>query len=417
MGKVKTMREPTLDATTAAPPDPLRGRVLIVEDDRALLEVYADVLLEAGFDVAAASSGTGALRALDKDAFDVVLTDVVMPGCTGLDILRAVRERDLDVPVVLVTGNPSVESAVVAVEMGALHYLVKPVSRDELIRCVEHASRLRKLAAVKREALRYLGHIDRPAGDRAGLEAIFARAVGGLFMVYQPIMRTLDGSVFGWEALLRTKEPEVTGPLAFLETAERLGRVRELGRLIRASVSRTANQHRGTMFFVNLHPDDLLDEALFDPSSPLSALAPEIVLEITERSPFDSIPDVRDRVRRLRSLGFRLAVDDLGAGYAGLTSFATLEPDFVKLDRGLVQGIDSEPVKRKLVASIVTVSRELGITVVAEGIETAAERAAVAGLGCDLMQGFFFRHPERWREEDGFSLAAEESRCSPQSGS
>ncbi len=411
------MREPTLDATTAAPPDPLRGRVLIVEDDRALLEVYADVLLEAGFDVAAASSGTGALRALDKDAFDVVLTDVVMPGCTGLDILRAVRERDLDVPVVLVTGNPSVESAVVAVEMGALHYLVKPVSRDELIRCVEHASRLRKLAAVKREALRYLGHIDRPAGDRAGLEAIFARAVGGLFMVYQPIMRTLDGSVFGWEALLRTKEPEVTGPLAFLETAERLGRVRELGRLIRASVSRTANQHRGTMFFVNLHPDDLLDEALFDPSSPLSALAPEIVLEITERSPFDSIPDVRDRVRRLRSLGFRLAVDDLGAGYAGLTSFATLEPDFVKLDRGLVQGIDSEPVKRKLVASIVTVSRELGITVVAEGIETAAERAAVAGLGCDLMQGFFFRHPERWREEDGFSLAAEESRCSPQSGS
>ena len=195
-------------------------------------------------------------------------------------------------------------------------------------------------------------------------------------MAYQPIMRTLDGSVFGWEALLRTREPAVTGPLAFLETAERLGRVGELGRLIRASVARTANQRRGTVFFVNLHPDDLLDEALFDASSPLSALAPEIVLEITEQSPFDSIPDVRDRVRRLRSLGFRLALDDLGSGYAGLTSFAALEPEFVKLDRGLVQGLDSAPVKRKLVASIVTVSRDLGITVVAEGIETAAERAA-----------------------------------------
>ena len=407
----------TLDATTAGPPHPFRGRVLIVEDDRGLLEAYTDVLLEAGFDVAAASNGTGALRALDGDAFDVVLTDVVMPGCTGLDILRAVRERDLDVPVVLVTGNPSVESAVGAVEMGALHYLLKPVGRDELIRCVEHASRLRKLAGVKRDALRYLGHIDRPAGDRAGLEAVFARALSGLFMAFQPIVRTLDGSVFGWEALLRTKEPAVTGPLAFLETAERLGRVGELGRLIRASVARTANQRRGTVFFVNLHPDDLLDEALFDSSSPLSVLAPEIVLEITEQSPFDRVPDVRDRVRRLRSLGFRLAVDDLGSGYAGLTSFAALEPEFVKLDRGLVQDIDSEPVKRKLVASIVTVSRDLGITVVAEGIETAAERAVVAGLGCDLMQGFFFRHPEPWREEDGLPLSAEGPPCPPQSGS
>ena len=67
--------------------------------------------------------------------------------------------------------------------------------------------------------------------------------------------------------------------------------------------------------------------------------------------------------------------------------------------------------------SIVTVSRDLGITVVAEGIETAAERAVVAGLGCDLMQGFFFRHPEPWREEDGLSLSAEGSPCPPQSGS
>ena len=260
-----------------------------------------------------------------------------------------------------------------------------------------------------------LGILIPPSGPMVLYGVVTDSSIGGLFMAYQPIVRTLDGSVFGWEALLRTKEPAVTGPLAFLETAERLGRVEELGRLIRASVARTANQRRGTVFFVNLHPDDLLDEALFDAYSPLSVLAPEIVLEITEQSPFDTVPDVRDRVRRLRSLGFRLAVDDLGSRYAGLTSFAALEPEFVKLDRGLVQGIDSEPVKRKLVGSIVTVSRELGITVVAEGIETAAERAVVAGLGCDLMQGFFFRHPEPWREEDGLSLSAEGSPCPPQS--
>lgn len=382
-----------------------RGRILVVEDDRALLEAYTDVLLAAGFDVVAASDGAGALHALDTDPFDVVLTDLVLPGVTGVEILRAVRERDLDVPVVLITGNPSVETAVQAIELGALRYLVKPASAEELIRATEHAMRLRKLASVKREALRFLGHEDRLMGDRAGVEAVFTRAMAALFMSYQPIVRTRDGSVFGWEALLRTRERAVPGPLVFLEMAERLGRVRDLGRQIRTQIARTAHRNKGVVFFVNLHPEDLLDDSLYDLSAPLSVLAPEVVLEITERSPIDSVPDVRERVRALRALGFRLAVDDLGSGYAGLTAFALLEPDFVKLDRGLVSGIDCNPVKRKLVASIAAVSQDLGIVVLAEGIETPGERNVVVDLGCDLMQGFLFRRPEELDPHEMFPLS------------
>jgi len=379
-----------------------RGRVLIVEDERALLELYTDVLLAARFEVAAACDSENALRALGAGVYDVVLTDVNLPDGSGVDVLRAVRQRDLDVPVVLVTGNPSVETAVEALELGALHYLVKPVPHDQLVRSVENAARLRRLAVVKREALRYLGQTDGLMSDRAGLEAVYARALDSLHMVYQPILRTRDGSVFAWEALLRTNERTVPGPLAFLEITERLGRLRELGRRIRTSVARTAGRTRGRMFFVNLHADDLFDESLYDPAAPLSALAPEIVLEVTERSPIENMPDVRDRVRRLRELGFRLAIDDLGSGYAGLTSFASLQPDFVKLDRGLIAGLDREPVKRKLVASIAGVSRELGIAVVAEGIETAAERDTATELGCDLMQGFLFRRPADLRLEEAF---------------
>lgn len=383
-----------------------RGRVLVVEDDRALLEAYADTLMDARFEVTAASDGPGALRALERSTFDVVLTDVVMPGATGVDILRAVRERDLDVPVVLVTGSPSVETAVQALELGALHYLVKPVSAAELVHSVEDAARLRRLVRVKRDALRYLGREDGLMGDRAGLEAVFGRALRSLHLAFQPIVRSQDGSVFAWEALLRTTEPKVSGPLAFIEMAERLGRVRELSRTIRAAVAHTAKRTRGVVFFVNLHPDDLLDEALFDPACLLSGLAPEIVFEFTERSPIDGIPDVRERARRLRALGFRLAIDDLGSGYAGLTSFASLQPDFVKLDRGLVHGMDQEPVKRRLVGSVASVAREMGTSVVAEGIETAAERDAARELGCDLMQGYFFRGPEELRGESVFDVLA-----------
>jgi EAL domain-containing protein (putative c-di-GMP-specific phosphodiesterase class I) len=382
-----------------------RGRVLVVEDDRALADVYADILASEGFVVSTAFDSAGALRALQADPCDVVLSDIVMPAGNGMDLVRAIRQRDLDLPVVLLTGSPTVETAVLALEMGVLHYLVKPVSGAELVRCVGHAAQIRKLASVKHEALRTLAQPDGLTWDHSRLEGVFARSLGSLFMAYQPIVRTRDGSVFGWEALLRTREPAVGGPLAFLAMGERLGRIRDLGRAIRASVCGTAKRTKGVMFFINLHPDDLLDETLFDPRSPLAALAPEIVLEISESSPIESVPDILGRVRRLRDLGFRLAIDDLGAGYAGLTSFASLEPDFVKIDRGLVAGIDHEPIKQKLVGSIVCVSHEMRSVVVAEGIETPAERAAATGLGCDLMQGFLFRRPEELRGSETFALA------------
>ena len=98
---------------------------------------------------------------------------------------------------------------------------------------------------------------------------------------------------------------------------------------------------------------------------------------------------------RLRKFGYRIAIDDLGAGYAGLTSFAQLEPEVVKVDMSLVRGIDSSPVKQKLVRSIIALCTELGIQLVAEGIETPAERDTLVGLGGDLCQGYLFAKPGR----------------------
>ena len=92
-------------------------------------------------------------------------------------------------------------------------------------------------------------------------------------------------------------------------------------------------------------------------------------------------------------MGFRIAVDDLGAGYAGLTSFAVLDPDIVKVDMNLVRGIESSAVKRRLVSSVVSLCREMEMMLVAEGVETAAERDVLSDLGCDLFQGFLFARP------------------------
>jgi len=88
-------------------------------------------------------------------------------------------------------------------------------------------------------------------------------------------------------------------------------------------------------------------------------------------------------------------VDDLGAGYAGLTSFTLLEPEFAKLDMSLIRGIDSDPKRQCIVRSMKRLCDELGIAVVAEGIETPGERDMLIALGCDLLQGYLFAKPAR----------------------
>jgi EAL domain-containing protein (putative c-di-GMP-specific phosphodiesterase class I) len=147
------------------------------------------------------------------------------------------------------------------------------------------------------------------------------------------------------------------------------------------------------LLFLNLHPADLQDDHLFRADGPLAAIADRVVLEITERASLDGIRDIRARVASLRKLGFRIAIDDLGAGYAGLTSFSLLEPDIVKLDMALVRDIHREPKKLTVIKTMITMCKELGIVVTAEGIEGPEERDELARAGCDLMQGYLFAKP------------------------
>jgi EAL domain-containing protein (putative c-di-GMP-specific phosphodiesterase class I) len=92
-------------------------------------------------------------------------------------------------------------------------------------------------------------------------------------------------------------------------------------------------------------------------------------------------------------LGFRIALDDLGAGYAGLASFATLQPTLVKYDMSMVRGVDSSPTRRKVISAMTSLFAEMEVDVVAEGVETESERDTLVGLGVDLMQGHLFGRP------------------------
>lgn len=368
--------------------------VLVVDDETTLLRAYATVLRAAGHDVATAEDGTEAQELLGKRSFDVVVSDINMPGMDGIALLRAVREFDYDVPVVLITGTPSVETAARAVRYGAFRYLMKPVEAVELRQVVSEAAGMHRLARLKREMLALAGVTDKQLGDRASLEVGFERALGKLWMAFQPIVRWADRSIYGYEALVRSNDPALPNPGALFDAAERLGRVQELGRVVRANVaSCLRDAPRDAAIFVNLHTLDLADDSMYDIDTPLTAAAGRVVLEITERANFDAVSDVPRRVARLRELGYRIAVDDLGAGYAGLTAFAQLVPEVVKIDMSLVRGVHRDPVRQRLVGAVVEASRSLKMLTVAEGVETTEERDSLVSLGADLLQGYLFAKP------------------------
>lgn len=377
-----------------SPSAPARPRVLVAEDDAALLRVLAWALESGGFDVLAAEHGERAQELLASGTFDAVLTDVGMPGMSGIEVLRAVRERDLELPVLLMTGAPSVESAADAIRYGACAYLTKPVALEDLRLALRRAVDLRRLAKTKRETIGLFAPGLPLAGDRVGLEVTLDRALDTMWMAYQPIVKATTKSVFGYESLLRSNEPALPNPVALLNAAERLGRLPDVGRSVRNKApAPMTDAPDNALLFVNLHATDLDDESLVSPTAPLARMAKRVVLEITERASLDSVSNVRAKVARLREMEFRIAVDDLGAGYAGLTTFAQLEPEFVKLDMSLVRGIHADTVKQKLVRSMTSLCTDMGIAVVAEGIELPEERDAIVDLGCDLLQGYYLAKP------------------------
>ncbi|WP_298952476.1 EAL domain-containing protein [uncultured Methylobacterium sp.] len=218
-------------------------------------------------------------------------------------------------------------------------------------------------------------------------------------MAFQPILDVDQGRVWGYEALVRGEDGQGAGWV--------LGQVDEANRYKFDQACRVkAIELAGALF-----PDaetklsiNFMPNAVYEPAACIRATLEaahrvgfarrQIMFEFTENERITDVGHLQRIIVEYRKQGFLTALDDFGAGYAGLNLLASFQPDLIKLDMDLIRGIAASPARQTIVAAVTAMARELGVTVLAEGVETEAELLVLRAAGIRLFQGYLFARPE-----------------------
>ncbi|HET9625827.1 MAG TPA: EAL domain-containing protein [Kofleriaceae bacterium] len=215
-------------------------------------------------------------------------------------------------------------------------------------------------------------------------------------MAFQPFVRSGTREVFGYEALVRG--PNRESAAAILAKVDNSNRYR-FDQACRVKAIQLAAELglRGTLsinFLPNaIYRPETCIRATLEAATELGFAKERLMFEVTEGEKVTDHAHLRSIFAEYRRQGFKTAIDDFGAGYAGLNLLAEFQPDYIKLDMGLTRNIGADPVRRAIVSGIVATCKTLEIGIVAEGVETADEYAFLRAQGIELFQGYLFARP------------------------
>jgi EAL domain-containing protein (putative c-di-GMP-specific phosphodiesterase class I) len=247
------------------------------------------------------------------------------------------------------------------------------------------------------------GPITRDRGHDVRWRALLTRALTGegVSTHFQPVVDLETGTLVGYEALTRFPGYPVSDPEQWFVAAREQDRSPALESLtLRRALAAREHLPSGAFLAVNVGPE-LLDhpdlDRVWDEHPDLSG----VVVELTEHARIDSYTSLEPALDRLRTAGAMIAIDDVGAGYAGLQHLVGLRPQIIKLDRNVIAGIDRDETKRALVELIGMFASRIDAAVLAEGIEHVGELQTVMSLGVELAQGYLLGRPAPpWGELD-----------------
>jgi EAL domain-containing protein (putative c-di-GMP-specific phosphodiesterase class I) len=273
-------------------------------------------------------------------------------------------------------------------------------ARDELIRRADLALRAGK-RRQRGGVLAFERAMDVEFDGRRFLERELKNALidKAFKLHYQPIVSAAGNRIVGAEALLRWDHP-IRGaipPADFVPVAEACGLMKPLGEFVLRRALADARRWPELFIAVNVSPVQVRDPAMVALVAELLAeneIAPSrLVLEVTEGVLIDNSEDARVRLDALQALGIRLALDDFGTGYSSLSYLQRFRFDKLKIDRGFVGPLGRDANSQAMVQAIVALGRALGLSLLAEGVETEEQRVLLRLAGCEEMQGFLFAHP------------------------
>lgn len=375
--------------------DSTSARVLLVDDDELIVNSLSKVLRRHGFRVFSADCGEAALAIAQEFTIDIAICDRRMPGMDGIELLERLHKLQPTCWRVLLTGGLDLSTTVDAVNRGSVsRVLEKPVLSNALIEIVHDALRARKqLVAAYRELEREDDYFER---------VLVTNVLSSehLQLAFQPIVWAESGTIFGYEALLRSSHSTFDGPGSVIRAVERHSLVDGLAEVVfdralewfKGYVQRDVDQK--SKLFLNLHPRELANpKSLERRLRTLEPFATRVVLEVTERSSIYGVSAWEQSVATIRDLGFEIAVDDLGAGYSALAVLAELKPQYIKVDMSIVRDADRDTHKQRLLDLLCRFAEATEARLIAEGIETEAEAATVKASGAHLLQGFLFGKP------------------------
>jgi EAL domain-containing protein (putative c-di-GMP-specific phosphodiesterase class I)/CheY-like chemotaxis protein len=394
--------------------------VVVADYEPHVLEYLQTVLHLEGFDVAgAAATADEALQLVQHLHPDVALLDLNMPG-GGVESVRLVGSLCPDTRIVIFSSEADGPVILPLLRNGIDGYVLKGTNPDHLVEALRSAVRGDPYLApaVSRVAVGALA--DRLNEERQRtlqLERQRTRIVDTIaesrFVVtHQPIVDLASGAPAAVEALTRFTGPPARPPDVWFAEADRLGmRVPLELATASAALHDLPRLAAGLRLAINVSPTTALSGRLGEVL--LGAPLHRIIIELTEHSPVTDYGALNAALTPWRDRGAQLAVDDAGGGYSSFAHILSMQPDLIKLDVSLTRDIHIDRPREALARALVGFALEMGVGVIAEGIETAAELATIASLGTPFGQGFHLGRPRPLDEQptllatDSIDLTAE----------
>ena len=371
--------------------------VLVADDERSVLDVL-EALIGAEEDlrlIGKAADADDAIATAVSHQPDVVLLDVRMPGGGGLRAAREIARRCPSTRMIALTAHEDEETVIAMMAAGAHAYVPKGDSTDRILREIHrHAGGARGGHTAGTRAATVWGTTspgrscpgDRRHEQRARVQRVID--AGTMRPAFQPIVELESGRLAGVEALARFAELPLRAGDAWFAEAESAGMLALLeAAFVRAALERLPEIPSSAFLSINVSPGVLGSDAIQDAFA--AAPAGRIIVELTEHARVADYPDLDVSLAPMRSRGFRIAIDDVGAGISRLRHVVMLSPDMVKIDSALTTGIDHDPTRHAVVAALADCAAQLGAVAVAAGVAGREEVDALLAVGVALGQSSF----------------------------